>query len=137
MKLGPRGIWVSLESLDLEGRIAAAQRIEALGYTALWHPMAMQRDLMVVASQLLEASPWSGLSWLSATVPSHGYLARSHSVRSGSTILSCSVRPSEETSATVQSVNGRRCVSRSRLATTTSRASVAPTAGQPAPRYGG
>jgi len=56
MKLGPRGIWVSLESLDLEGRIAAAQRIEALGYTALWHPMAMQRDLMVVASQLLAAT---------------------------------------------------------------------------------
>ena len=56
MKLGPRGIWVSLESLDLEGRIAAAQRIEALGYTALWHPMAMQRDLMVVASQLLAST---------------------------------------------------------------------------------
>ena len=53
MKLGPRGIWASLEALDLPGRIAAAQRIERLGYTALWHPMAMQRDLMVVSSQIL------------------------------------------------------------------------------------
>ena len=34
-------------------RIESAQRLERLGYTALWHPMAMQRDLMVVASQLL------------------------------------------------------------------------------------
>ena len=50
----------------------------------------------LVASQLLEASPWSGLSWLSATVPSHGYLARSHSVRAGSTSLSCSVRPADD-----------------------------------------
>ncbi|MBB82969.1 MAG: LLM class F420-dependent oxidoreductase [Deltaproteobacteria bacterium] len=53
MQLGPRGIWVSLEALDLKGRAEAAQRIERLGYSALWHPMAMQRDLMVVASQLL------------------------------------------------------------------------------------
>ena len=56
MKLGPLGVWASLEGLDLEGRNAAAQRIERLGYTALWHPMAMQRDLMVVASQLLAAT---------------------------------------------------------------------------------
>jgi len=56
MKLGSLGIWASLEGLDLEGRSAAAQRIERLGYTALWHPMAMQRDLMVVASQLLAAT---------------------------------------------------------------------------------
>ena len=53
MELGPRGIWVSLEALDLKGRAEAAKKIERLGYTALWHPMAMQRDLMVVASQLL------------------------------------------------------------------------------------
>ncbi|MCR9095228.1 MAG: TIGR03620 family F420-dependent LLM class oxidoreductase [bacterium] len=53
MELGPRGIWVSLEALDSKGRAEAAKKIERLGYTALWHPMAMQRDLMVVASQLL------------------------------------------------------------------------------------
>lgn len=53
MQLGPRGIWISLEAQPERDRIAAAQRIEGLGYSALWHPMAMQRDLMVVASQLL------------------------------------------------------------------------------------
>jgi probable F420-dependent oxidoreductase len=53
MKLGPRGIWASLESLELPDRIAAAQRLERLGYSTLWQPMAMQRDLMVVSSQIL------------------------------------------------------------------------------------
>ena len=53
MELGPRGVWASLEALPLEEQVAAAQRIEALGYSALWHPMAMQRDLMVVAARLL------------------------------------------------------------------------------------
>lgn len=53
MQLGTRAIWASLEGLPLRERIEAAQRLERLGYSALWHPMAMQRDLMVVASQLL------------------------------------------------------------------------------------
>jgi probable F420-dependent oxidoreductase len=53
MKLGTRGIWASLEGLALPERIETAQRFERLGYSALWHPMAMQRDLMVVASQVL------------------------------------------------------------------------------------
>lgn len=56
MDLGQRGIWASLEGLDLDQRTLAAQRIERLGYSALWHPMAIQRDLMVVASQLLAAT---------------------------------------------------------------------------------
>ena len=56
MEWGPLGIWASLEGLDLAGRNEAARRIERLGYTTLWHPMAMQRDLMVVASQLLAAT---------------------------------------------------------------------------------
>lgn len=56
MNLGPRGIWASLESLDLKERTTAVQRIERFGYSTLWHPMAMQRDLMVVASQLLSAT---------------------------------------------------------------------------------
>lgn len=53
MQLGERAIWVSLDMLDQAERIEAAQRLERLGYSALWHPMAMQRDLMVIASQLL------------------------------------------------------------------------------------
>jgi probable F420-dependent oxidoreductase len=53
MKLGTRGIWASLENLELPDRIDSAQRLERLGYGALWQPMAMQRDLMVVSSQIL------------------------------------------------------------------------------------
>ena len=53
MQLAPRGIWISLEGLPLPDRIVTAQRLEALGYDAIWHPMAIQRDLMVVASQVL------------------------------------------------------------------------------------
>ena len=53
MKLGSLGVWASLEGLALPQAIEAAQRIEGLGYSTLWHPMAMQRDLMVLASMLL------------------------------------------------------------------------------------
>lgn len=53
MQLGPRGIWASLEGLDLSARIEAAQKLERLGYSALWQPMAMQRDLMILSSQIL------------------------------------------------------------------------------------
>ena len=53
MELGRLGVWASMEGLPLAEGVAAAQRIERLGYRALWHPMAMQRDLMVVASNIL------------------------------------------------------------------------------------
>ena len=53
MELGSLGVWASLEGMALPEAIQAAQRIESLGYSTLWHPMAMQRDLMVLASQLL------------------------------------------------------------------------------------
>ncbi len=53
MELGPRAIWISLDGYDQKARVEAAQRIERLGYSALWHPMAIGRDLMVIASQLL------------------------------------------------------------------------------------
>jgi probable F420-dependent oxidoreductase len=53
MKLGERGIWASLENLELSQRIEAAQRLERLGYSTLWQPMGMRRDLMVVSSQIL------------------------------------------------------------------------------------
>ena len=48
MHLGSRGIWTSLENLDLKQRIEAAQRLERLGYSTLWQPMAMRHDLMVL-----------------------------------------------------------------------------------------
>ncbi len=56
MKLGSRGIWASLESLPLDAQLESARRLEDLGYDTLWHPMAMQRDLMVICGRLLEAT---------------------------------------------------------------------------------
>ena len=47
MELGRLGVWASLEGLELPEAIEAAQRIESLGYSALWHPMAMRRDLLI------------------------------------------------------------------------------------------
>jgi len=45
---------------DLHGlrvlAVEAAQRIEALGYSALWQPMALRRDVMVTASLQLAAT---------------------------------------------------------------------------------
>jgi len=54
MELSPRAVWASLEGLELPEAIEAAQRIEALGYGALWHPMAMRRDLLLTAATLLQ-----------------------------------------------------------------------------------
>ena len=53
MELGKRAVWASLEGLELSQGIEAAQRIEELGYSALWHPMSMRRDLLLTASSLL------------------------------------------------------------------------------------
>lgn len=53
MQLGKIGIWASVEGLELGPAIETAQRLEALGYSALWHPMAMRRDLFVIAATLL------------------------------------------------------------------------------------
>lgn len=53
MQLGRLAIWTSVEGLELGPAIETAQRIEGLGYSALWHPMAMRRDLFVIAATLL------------------------------------------------------------------------------------
>ncbi len=53
MELGKLAIWTSVEGLELTPAIETAQRIESLGYSALWHPMAMRRDLFVIAATLL------------------------------------------------------------------------------------
>ena len=54
MQLGKLAIWTSVEGLELGPAIETAQRIESLGYSALWHPMAMRRDLFVIAATLLD-----------------------------------------------------------------------------------
>lgn len=53
MELGKLAIWTSVEGQELGPAIETAQRIEQLGYSALWHPMAMRRDLFVIAGTLL------------------------------------------------------------------------------------
>ena len=53
MQLGRFAVWCSLDSLPLNQAIEAAQRIESLGYSALWMPMTMRRDVLVTASVLL------------------------------------------------------------------------------------
>jgi probable F420-dependent oxidoreductase len=50
MELGRYGVWCSLEGVPLAAAVEAAQRIESLGYSVLWQPMGMRRDLMVTAS---------------------------------------------------------------------------------------
>ena len=53
LSLGKLAIWASVEGQELAPAIETAQRIESLGYSALWHPMAMRRDLFVIAASLL------------------------------------------------------------------------------------
>ncbi len=53
MKLGKLGVWCSLDGLPLSQAIEAAQRIESLGYSTLWMPMTLQRDVLITASVLL------------------------------------------------------------------------------------
>ena len=53
MELGKFGVWASFDGLDLPQAIEAAQRIERLGYSTLWHPMSMRRDLFLAVSSLL------------------------------------------------------------------------------------
>jgi len=53
MNLGPLGVWYFLESLPAKDAAAAAQRVEALGYSALWIPEAVGRHAFAQASWLL------------------------------------------------------------------------------------
>ena len=56
MQLGRFAVWCSLESEPLARAVEAAERIEALGYSALWQPMSLQRDAMVTSSLQLAAT---------------------------------------------------------------------------------
>jgi probable F420-dependent oxidoreductase len=53
VKLGKLGVWYFLDGLPADAAAAAAQRVEALGYSALWIPEATGRNPMVHASWLL------------------------------------------------------------------------------------
>jgi probable F420-dependent oxidoreductase len=53
MQLGRLAVWCSLDGYALPQAIEAAQRIEALGYSALWQPMTLRRDVLLTSSSLL------------------------------------------------------------------------------------
>ncbi|MGH7789065.1 MAG: TIGR03620 family F420-dependent LLM class oxidoreductase [Candidatus Binatia bacterium] len=44
MQLGRLGVWTFLDLMPADEAAAFAQRVEALGYSALWHPEAVGRD---------------------------------------------------------------------------------------------
>ena len=51
--LSAPGIWFYPDGLTGDDAVCFAQRIEALGYSALWLPEAGGRDPFVLASRLL------------------------------------------------------------------------------------
>jgi probable F420-dependent oxidoreductase len=53
MKIGKLGVWGSTESLTAGDAAAFAKRVEAWGYSALWIPEAVGRNVLVHASWLL------------------------------------------------------------------------------------
>lgn len=53
MELGKLGVWYFLDGLSSPDAAAAAQRIEQLGYSALWIPETVGKNPMVLASWLL------------------------------------------------------------------------------------
>jgi probable F420-dependent oxidoreductase len=53
MKIGKLGVWASLETMSAPDAAAFAKRVEAWGYSALWVPEAMGRNVLVHSSWLL------------------------------------------------------------------------------------
>ena len=53
-RIGTRGVWWFTETMDLEGAVAFAQRLESLGYGALWIPETMGRDPFAHGAVLLD-----------------------------------------------------------------------------------
>ena len=65
-----RGVWFYPDGLSAAETVEFAQRLEALGYSALWIPDAGGRDVFALAARLLDhteslvvASGVSGFSW--------------------------------------------------------------------------
>lgn len=53
MKLGKLGIWAGTDSMTSSQSAAFAQRVEACGYSALWMPESVGRNVLVQSSWLL------------------------------------------------------------------------------------
>jgi alkanesulfonate monooxygenase SsuD/methylene tetrahydromethanopterin reductase-like flavin-dependent oxidoreductase (luciferase family) len=56
MEIGKLGVWCSLEAMPVAKAAEAARRIEALGYSALWIPEAVGREMFAQASFLLAST---------------------------------------------------------------------------------
>jgi len=56
MELGKLGAWCFFDAMPASGAAAAAQRIEALGYGALWIPEAVGREALASSAFLLSAT---------------------------------------------------------------------------------
>ena len=56
MDIGKLGVWTSFEAMTASGAAAAAQRVEALGYGALWFPEALGREAFASAAYLLAST---------------------------------------------------------------------------------
>ena len=66
MNLGKLGVWYFLEAMPAKQAAEAAQRIEKLGFSALWIPETLGRDpfasaawLLANTSKLIVATPCS------------------------------------------------------------------------------
>ena len=53
MQLSPLGVWFFMDRMSAQDAAAAAQRIESLGYSALWIPETVGRDPFAHAAWLL------------------------------------------------------------------------------------
>lgn len=56
MELGKLGAWCFFDAMPASGAAVAAQRIEALGYGALWIPEAVGREALASSAFLLSAT---------------------------------------------------------------------------------
>ena len=54
MELGKLGLWCAMDGVPLSQQIEVAQRLESLGYSALWLPMTIRHDTLITASALLD-----------------------------------------------------------------------------------
>ena len=54
MELQRTGVWCAIDDLSSDEAVAFAQRVESLGYSALWLPEGFGRDPFVLASRLLD-----------------------------------------------------------------------------------
>jgi hypothetical protein len=58
-RLGKLGVWTFLDAMTAPQAAEFARRIEALGYSALWHPEAVGRDPVALIGFLAPQTPGS------------------------------------------------------------------------------